>query len=89
MCAHGEKNSLNTNCRKDSCQGDSGGALIASRFGMRTLVGIVSFGETHCGGIHNPRPGVYTNVTSHVPWVRDVIKHVDNGAGTISSHNPL
>ena len=24
---------------------------------------------------------VYTNMTSHVPWARDVIKHVDNGAG--------
>jgi len=81
ICAHGEKIGPNKDCFKDSCQGDSGGALVASRFGMRTLVGIVSFGETYCGGINNPRPGVYTNMTSHVPWAKDVIKHVDNGAG--------
>merc|ERR1719483_767550 len=81
VCAHGANLESNKSCRKDSCQGDSGGALVASRFGMRTLVGIVSFGETNCGGINNPRPGVYTNVTSHVTWARDVIKHVDDGAG--------
>jgi len=81
VCAHGENTGPDKNCFKDSCQGDSGGALVASRFGMRTLVGIVSFGETYCGGINNPRPGVYTNMTSHVPWTKDVIKHVDDGAG--------
>ena len=88
VCAHGENIGPNKNCFKDSCQGDSGGALVASRFGMRTLVGIVSFGETYCGGINNPRPGGYTNMTSHVPWTKDVIKHVDDGAGTDKKHKP-
>ena len=37
---------------------------------LRFLIGIVSFGETYCGGLNNPRPGVYTNITSHVQWVR-------------------
>ena len=39
-------------------------------FLFRFLIGIVSFGETYCGGLNNPRPGVYTNITSHVQWVR-------------------
>ena len=39
-------------------------------FFLRFLIGIVSFGETYCGGLNNPRPGVYTNITSHVQWVR-------------------
>ena len=39
-------------------------------FPFRFLIGIVSFGETYCGGLNNPRPGVYTNITSHVQWVR-------------------
>ena len=39
-------------------------------FFPRFLIGIVSFGETYCGGLNNPRPGVYTNITSHVQWVR-------------------
>ena len=40
---------------------------------LRFLIGIVSFGETYCGGLNNPRPGVYTNITSHVQWVRQVL----------------
>ena len=32
-----------------------------------TLVGIVSYGTTKCGiGV----PGVYTNVTHYLPWIR-------------------
>ena len=38
---------------------------------FRFIIGVVSFGETYCGGLNNPRPGVYTNVTSHVQWVSD------------------
>ena len=63
-------------------------------FFPRFLIGIVSFGETYCGGLNNPRPGVYTNITSHVQWVRhaalrillttqirDVWVEVEAGAG--------
>ena len=96
-------------CYRDSCQGDSGGALghfhttqiaalqviecndvegvrsvgcgqccsVASRFGMRTLVGIVSFGESECGGVADPRPGVYTNIAAHTSWIKDVMAGVE------------
>ena len=40
----------------------------------RFLIGIVSFGETYCGGLNNPRPGVYTNITSHVQWVSGALR---------------
>ena len=43
-------------------------------FFLRFLIGIVSFGETYCGGLNNPRPGVYTNITSHVQWVRHALR---------------
>ena len=43
------------------------GGLVTSRGGRRTLVGVVSFGETDCG--LRGRPGVYTNISSHVAWV--------------------
>ena len=43
------------------------GGLVTSRGGRRTLVGVVSFGETGC--VLRGRPGVYTNISSHVAWV--------------------
>ena len=36
------------------------------------LLGVVSFGDTECG-LRDGRPGVYTNVLSHVSWIRGVI----------------
>ena len=50
---------------------------VASRFGMRTLVGIVSFGESECGGVADPRPGVYTNIAAHTSWIKDVMAGVE------------
>ena len=55
-------------------------------------MGVVSFGETFCGGLENPRPGVYTNITAHVQWVapcpsctlpqiREVWREYDGGGG--------
>ena len=40
--------------------------------GNYVLLGVVSFGESQCG-LSDGRPGVYTNVQSHVSWIRRVI----------------
>ena len=65
----------------DSCSGDSGGGLVTTSGGRRFLVGVVSFGETECGLVQGEaaRPGVYTNITSHVSWIRGVAEWADRG----------
>ena len=52
----------------DSCEGDSGGPLVDER--SRTIVGIVSFGNG-CG--ERLFPGVYTQVSFYVSWIKQVI----------------
>ncbi|XP_067621340.1 proclotting enzyme isoform X2 [Eurosta solidaginis] len=56
---------------KDSCSGDSGGPLIVNENGRYTQVGIVSWG-IGCG--KGEYPGVYTRVTSLLPWIYKNIK---------------
>ncbi|XP_030036124.1 trypsin-1 [Manduca sexta] len=54
--------------QKDTCQGDSGGALSAERKDKRyELLGVVSWG-IGCG--RAGYPGVYTRVTKYLPWIR-------------------
>ncbi|XP_068625833.1 trypsin-1-like [Battus philenor] len=58
---------------KDTCQGDSGGPLqIKNRQikCMYTILGITSFGRD-CGSVGVP--GVYTKVSSFVPWIESVV----------------
>ena len=55
----------------DSCQGDSGGALVLkdeSNQGRWTQIGIVSFGF---GCAQAGYPGVYTRLSSHVKWLKE------------------
>mgnify|MGYP006272143883 CR=1 FL=1 len=47
----------------DACKGDSGGPLITTIAGVRTLVGMVSWGK----GCAEGTPGVYTNLASSMP----------------------
>ncbi|XP_044756925.1 chymotrypsin-C-like isoform X1 [Coccinella septempunctata] len=60
ICAGGEPN-------KDSCDGDSGGALMndTADFGW-TAFGIVSFGSRNCS---RGDPGVYTRIQYYLEWL--------------------
>ncbi|CAG0889650.1 unnamed protein product [Darwinula stevensoni] len=67
----------NQNGEKDSCQGDSGGPLLVGLEGKWVQVGIVSYGYSCALPQH---PGVYANVSSHLPWIASQLQpHTLNG----------
>ena len=67
ICAGGEEG-------KDSCEADSGTALMKRNFTSKktatfTLVGVVSWGFNTCGS--KGYPGVYVKVSKYIPWILD------------------
>uniref|UniRef100_A0A8C9AAW6 Hyaluronan binding protein 2 n=1 Tax=Prolemur simus TaxID=1328070 RepID=A0A8C9AAW6_PROSS len=54
---------------RDTCQGDSGGPLTCEKDGTYYVYGIVSWG-LGCG----QKPGVYTQVTKFLSWVKATIQ---------------
>ena len=63
----------------DACQGDSGGPLTVSYNGAAVLAGIVSSGS----GCADPKyPGLYTRVTSFLPWLRQYVSLPKSPPGT-------
>ena len=52
---------------KDSCTGDSGGPMTRAQGKERVLVGLVSWGH---GCALADTPGIYTNVSDYLDWIR-------------------
>ncbi|XP_056631648.1 uncharacterized protein LOC130441829 [Diorhabda sublineata] len=75
ICAGGESD-------MDGCSGDSGGPLMFDNGTNWFAAGIVSFGIS-CG--LEGWPGVYTNIPSFVPWIKEEI--IKNSANTKNSNN--
>jgi len=61
---------------KSSCNGDSGGPLIAPENGRQALIGVVSFGVSCATDFY---PSVFARVTEKMSWI------LANTAGTFSS----
>merc|ERR1711872_1149317 len=63
-----------------ACQGDSGGPLVCkNKSGAFDVVGIVSYGPPACGTSGSGLPGMFTEVTGYLDWIKD--KMAKSGGG--------
>ncbi|MUK28545.1 trypsin-like serine protease [Aliivibrio fischeri] len=53
-----------------TCQGDSGGPLVWDNNGVKTQIGIVSFGPGVCGDEALAAQSVFTDVSQYKSWIR-------------------
>ncbi|CAF3934950.1 unnamed protein product [Rotaria sordida] len=67
---------------KDTCQGDSGGPLMAFVDNRWVLAGITSFGD---GCAKEGYPGVYTRVSSFIPFINSNVDSPVTEITTVSS----
>ena len=54
----------------NSCNGDSGGGLVVILNNTNVIIGVTSFGTSSCS---SNVPGMYTNILSHLDWIRENI----------------
>ena len=58
---------------RDTCRGDSGGPLFARRGNKKfVMLGIVSWGDDHCGSGYS----VYANALHYVAWIKQTVSYV-------------
>jgi len=74
---------------KDACSGDSGGPFTIQTLENRHyLAGVVSFGLGCARATH---PGVYTKVSTYVPWIKNALKsqqEVESSTTTTTTTTP-
>jgi len=69
------------------CQGDNGGPLVCkNKSGAYDIVGVVSYGPPACGTSGSGLPGMFTEVTGYLDWIKDKMaksgKCGNGGTGT-------
>ncbi|WP_375320339.1 trypsin-like serine protease [Aliivibrio logei] len=69
VCAKGSSFD-DSNLVTATCQGDSGGPLIWDNNGVKTQIGIVSFGPSVCGDGALVAQSVFTDVSQYADWIR-------------------
>lgn len=55
--------------KSNTCEGDSGGALVQTFGDRKNIIGITSFGPGYCNSDRNP--AVYTNVSAFIDWIEE------------------
>ncbi|XP_053667533.1 CLIP domain-containing serine protease B4-like [Anopheles marshallii] len=63
LCALGERSS------REICSADAGGGLVRFFYGFYYLIGVAGLGEQKCGWADVP--GVYTEVSAYVDWIKN------------------
>lgn len=73
VCSMPLQSSGNQNVCDNARGGDRGGPLVVNESGVKTLIGVISYGpdrspSLNCLSVN--QPSVHARVTSHLPWIR-------------------